>query len=1210
NIKPVVKVKIGHQTQHTRIASGNNPFFNQALRSRAFRADCLIGEFKVRYKANLFCFFIERWIVLNNPKDEVLSPRGYLKVSLFILGRGDMLPTETTRQHEDDDVEMNLLLPSGLARQTVTSVIKIYRASDIPQMDDTFMRNMKGLFRSRVDKKTLADPFVEVAFAGEKVTKDGFLPTFGPSYINLYGSPREFKRYPDQYDELNYGKGEGIAYRGRILVELTTQLDDSTKKTEDISRQDVVAKYQYKRRYSLCAVFHSATMLQDASEAVQFEVSIGNYGNKFDSTCKALPSTTQYRQPLFDGNFYYYIPWSASKPVVALTSYWEDISHRLDTVNILTALTDQLKTGLSSLKLVLQANLTEAEVVLAWKPLPSMEGKNNVNELDMHRRRLQQSALTHIKEAAVKMRSEMTDVKSTLPMIEELIDRLQELSKEVICQTSSSGIWMIKAEKRVAYARIPAHQILFSKTCKEACGKYCGKIQTIYLKFPLDKSKGKHVPVQLRVNLWLGLSEAESELNKSVQGTLSVHTEMYENQSRISGKWSSRFLLNHHKFSDATGTVKLKKKSFVVPEGWKWESDWQLDKERSLPNEDYNGHLEITEEVFENARRLSNGKWQQAKVAYTNANGEKSSSPDKTDCPHGWKWDDDTWKCDVNRAVDENGWEYGKASSPNNQPQHWVSSEKTYHTHRRRRLVRRRSKVSTPIEKENGWEYAGVSGWRFHMKKCSADTFRRRHWKRNLVSCSQQDASSIFNLEGNLVHVSDSVNIIKPFKTVTMPCYSFFFLQGVYTYHLRCYLYQARGLTPMDRDSFSDPYAHISILYQSKRTEIMNSTLSPMWDQTLVFSDIEICGEPSEIEQNPPSIVIEIYDSDQRGEDDFLGRSLFFPMVKLDPNMNSIPKLFWCPVTKGKRHCGDILVAAELFLQENDGCILPVLPSERLPKIYMVPEGIRPVLQLTGIEILTWGLRNICHLEYVRSSSIVIECGGEMVETAITGILGRSPSFQSAVLFLKVYLPQEEIYSPPIIIKVIANRYFGRKEVVGQCTIEQLEEFRCDPYTTNQDDPLSGKAIKEEDDVDWWTKYFASKGEHDMSDRYTQKKYGTLMVYNCELERVPEFLGLTDFCQTFKLYTGKAEHDEEPAFAGEFKGSFCMYPLSEDPDAPLPRQHFRGLPDSEPQECIVRVYIVRGIDLQPKDNNGLCDPYIKLSLNKNVVADRDIYIYL
>uniref|UniRef100_F7CDX8 C2 domain-containing protein n=1 Tax=Xenopus tropicalis TaxID=8364 RepID=F7CDX8_XENTR len=1223
NIKPVVKVKIGHQAQHTRIGTGNNPYFNQV---RPIANSITITK-SVQLTKGSFCHsadhaIMRKWIALNSPKDASSSPTGYLKISLFILGRGDKQPIETTGNHEDDDVENNLLLTSGVARQTVTSVVKVYRANDIPQMDDTFLRNMKGLFRSNSDKKNLADPFTEIAFAGEKLPsmcdnirlrcfllsgtglQEGFLPTFGPSYINFYGSPREFKRYPDHYDELNYGNGEGVAYRGRILVELTSKLCDSTKMIEDISNQDVLAveRYQYKRKYSLCAVFHSATMLQDASEAVQFEVSMANYGNKFDRTCKALPSTTPYRQPIFDGDFYYYLPWYASKPVVALTSYWEDISHRLDVVNILTALTDRL-----------------TEVVSILKPLPSMEGKNNVNELDMHRRKLQQSVLTQMKAAAANIRREVTDVKSTLPVIEEWIDRLQHLSEEPQNSMPDIIIWMIKAEKRVAYARIPAHQILFSKTREEACGKFCGKIQTVFLKFPLDKQEGRLVPVQLRVNLWLGLSEAEGDFINSVPGTFRVHAEMYENESRISGRWSSRFLLNHHKFSDATGTIKLRKKSFVVPEGWKWESDWQVDNERSLPNEDYNEHLEITEELFENERRLPNGKWQ--KEEFTNANGEKSSSPDKVDCPHGWIWDDDTWKSDVNRAVDENGWEYGRASTPDNQPQHWVSSEKTYHTHRRRRLVRRRSKLSTPKEKDKGWEYAGVSGWRFHMKKCSTDTFRRRHWIRTLVSCGQQDVSSIFNLEGNLIHVSDNT---RDFYREHVPFVSCKF-DRVYKYHLRCYMYQARGLTPMDRDSFSDPYAHVSFLYLSKRTEIITCTLNPTWDQTLVFSDIEICGEPREIEQNPPIIVIEIYDSDPGVKDDFLGRGLFFPMVKLDPNIKDTPKLLWSPITNGKRHCGDILVAAELFLLEHDGCILPVLPTECAPNVYMVPEGIRPVLQLTCIEVLTWGLRNISHLESARASNLIVECGGETVETAITGVLGRNPSFQSAVLFLKVYLPQEEMYTPPIIIKVIANRHFGRKEVVGQCTIEQLEDFSCDPYTTNQDDPpdlrvapittypatvidVEGAketllAKEEEDDVDWWAKFFVSKGELDKSDLYN-----TLMVYNCELERVPEFLGLTDFCQTFTLHTGKAKHDEEPMVAGEFKGSFCIYQLPEDPDAPLPPQHFRELPDSGPQECIVRVYIVRGIDLQPKDNNGLCDPYIKLSLNKKVVADRENYV--
>lgn len=34
----------------------------------------------------------------------------------------------------------------------------------------------------------------------------GFLPTFGPCYVNLYGSPREFTGFPDPYAELNTGK--------------------------------------------------------------------------------------------------------------------------------------------------------------------------------------------------------------------------------------------------------------------------------------------------------------------------------------------------------------------------------------------------------------------------------------------------------------------------------------------------------------------------------------------------------------------------------------------------------------------------------------------------------------------------------------------------------------------------------------------------------------------------------------------------------------------------------------------------------------------------------------------------------------------------------------------------------------------------------------------------------------------------------------------
>lgn len=34
----------------------------------------------------------------------------------------------------------------------------------------------------------------------------GFLPAYGPCYVNLYGSPREYTGLPDPYEDLNLGK--------------------------------------------------------------------------------------------------------------------------------------------------------------------------------------------------------------------------------------------------------------------------------------------------------------------------------------------------------------------------------------------------------------------------------------------------------------------------------------------------------------------------------------------------------------------------------------------------------------------------------------------------------------------------------------------------------------------------------------------------------------------------------------------------------------------------------------------------------------------------------------------------------------------------------------------------------------------------------------------------------------------------------------------
>ncbi|PIO13441.1 hypothetical protein AB205_0189060, partial [Aquarana catesbeiana] len=42
-------------------------------------------------------------------------------------------------------------------------------------------------------------------------------------------------------------------------------------------------------------------MIEDIAGPIQFEVSMGNYGNKLDGTRKPLASTTQYSCPIYDG---------------------------------------------------------------------------------------------------------------------------------------------------------------------------------------------------------------------------------------------------------------------------------------------------------------------------------------------------------------------------------------------------------------------------------------------------------------------------------------------------------------------------------------------------------------------------------------------------------------------------------------------------------------------------------------------------------------------------------------------------------------------------------------------------------------------------------------------------------------------------------------------------------------------------------------------
>nr|XP_020856831.1 dysferlin isoform X7 [Phascolarctos cinereus] len=1397
NIRPVVKVMACGQTKRTRIRKGNGPVFDETLffnvfdspvelfdevicitvvDSRSLRTDALLGEFRMdigSVYAEPRHAYLRKWLLLSDPDDFTAGAKGYLKVSVFVLGPGDEAPMEKKESMEDkEDIEGNLLRPTGLALRGAHFCLKVFRAEDLPQMDDAVMDNVKQIFGFESNKKNLVDPFVEVSFAGkmlcskilektaypqwnqtitlpamfpsmcdkmkirimdwDRLTHNdivgttylcmskisasggeievddglGFLPTFGPCYVNLYGSPREYTGFPDPYEELNLGKGEGVSYRGRVLVSLETKLVEQTEqRVDDIHADDIlrVEKYLRRRKYSLFATFYSATMLQDVDDAIQFEVSIGNYGNKFDTTCLPLASTTQYSRAVFDGCHYYYLPWGNVKPVVVLSSYWEDISHRTDTQNQLLSIADQLEAGLNKVHVALKAQFSAenldglvAEVIDnlisdCSQPLVDVREKPAATHLDHYLYRLRTSNLTQIMHAALELKhaSACDDLTVALEQAEDWLLRLRALADEPQNSLPDIVIWMLQGDKRVAYHRVPAHEILFSRNGAKCCGKNCGKLQTIFLKYPMEGVTGSKMPAQIRVQLWFGLSVDGKELNKFAEGKLSVFAETYENQTKLAlmGTWGT-VGLTYPKFSDVTSKIKLPKDSFRPSAGWDWAGDWFVSPEKTLLYDVDAGHLSFVEEVFENQTRLPGGQWIYMSDNYTDVNGEKVLPKDDIVCPVGWKWEDEEWSTDLNRAVDELGWEYGIIIPPDCKPKNWVPTEKMYHTSRRRRWVRLRRRDINQMEalikhrkaesEGEGWEYASLFGWKFHLEYRKTDAFRRRRWRRRMEPLEQTGAAAVFALEGALGGVlDDKSEDAKSVSTlsfgVNRPTISCIFDHGN-RYHLRCYMYQARDLPAMDKDSFSDPYAIVSFLHQSQKTVVAKNTLNPTWDQTLIFYEIEIFGDPETISENPPSIVVELYDHDTYGADEYLGRCI------CRPSLHRAPRLTWFPVVRGSRPAGELLAAFELIMREKPATHhipgfepeeisgvadeigdtdLPYPPPQREANIYVVPQGIKPVLQRTAIEILAWGLRNLksYQLSSITSPSLVVECGDQVIQSCVIKNIRKNPNFDVNTLFMDVHLPREGIYCPPIIIKVIDNRQFGRRPVVGQCTIHSLEQFLCEPYSsenpppemssddislvTSRDEVLididdkeplipfqladgmlgsapidlssssSGvqKTLLEEEFIDWWSKFYASTGENEKCRSYLEKGFDTLEVYETELENVEDFEGLSDFCNTFKLYRGRTQEEmEDPSVIGEFKGLFKIYPLPEDPAVPLPPRQFYQLPAQGPQECLVRVYIIRAFGLQPKDPNGKCDPYIKISAGKKSMNDQENYI--
>ncbi|KAM8947023.1 fer-1-like protein 4 isoform 2-T2 [Pelodytes ibericus] len=1273
NIDPVVHVKVGDEKRHTVTQKSTNcPYYNQYflfefLEPREVVFNKLI-EISVVHAKKISFFgtrlgsfkidagtvynqqdhrFLQKWAVITDPKDTRAGIKGFVKCNLSVLTRGDSMtapPSSTGNQNED--IEKNLLLPKRVPAERPWSriCVKIFKAEGLPSMSAGIMGSFSKIIG---EKKVFIDPYVQVSFAGQQgetsVESDsivpewneqisfielfpplirkmkiqvlddahigdvalathfidlqqisdpnrnaGFNPTFGPAWVNLYGSPQNYT-LRDVHRDLNEGLGEGIFYRGRILMAVSLEIftnnniqekkplqalknafsklkmKKKSKKAKEKENAVVESKegeggdeenneqpnavtvevddilplpenaLGVKEEFLLFGALFEVTMVDPiiGNKPVKFEVSIGNYGkiaevipkpSKKKEKFETIPeerqglldtgsedelemdtqpsgseqegkSVTPSKRPEpteFDGS-YSCITMVNDKPCVYVWSYWEDHSWRLYISNWFIKIAERLECGLEEVDKLTRRPKSNPEVrlkqvleefVAGCRQYSLNAGKRTMsrpNNLDQCRMKsLSHNIILYAKQGLrASRRLNKNNVKEKMNDAKKILAKIRFLAKEPQCTLPDVLIWMFSNNKRIAYTRIPAQNILYS-VVEEEKGKDCGKISTVF--FKTAGSYNREIFAKAEIYLWLGVTK-------------------------------------YAKNSTADLPVDFK---------LMYEKDGQL--------------------------------------------------------------------------ID----------------------------------------VPTPSPP---------------------------------IALSRDDY-----------------------------CY----------FQLRAHLYQARGILPADDNGLSDPFAKVLFGNQCLTTQVVNETLAPLWNELLLFDHLVIDGNKEDIKNDPPLIIINIFDMDKFGSPDFLGRAFATPIVTLLQDEDSEdespgyvqPSLQFFDITKGNTEAGELIAIFELIELDSKKYLEPTIPDNVEPKEpefmndeserYIIPRGIRPVLKEFRIEVLFWGLRDLkrINLFEVDQPQVRIECAGKKVESEVILNYKEFPNFTELVKYVDVELPEQVYLHPPLSIFVVEKRAFGRSVMVGTTVVSHLMKFApkeleekndepdaklkerksfvrnnsvplVDPEDKGADskfnplnlvkDPLRSltKVIKEEEleeevpdpeELDWWSKYYESLREIndqaaaaeeeeaeneeggdggnlnvaslDADDDFVveievakpkRKAIATLKVYNSELEN--EFGNFEDWLYIFPLHRGKALDDEdgndEDNFMGKYKGSFYIYPSDE---ASPEFQIMKGVPRNRPVKVLVRIYIVKATNLAPADPNGKADPYVVVKVGEQNKDSKERYI--
>ncbi|UJR23948.1 hypothetical protein I4U23_026916 [Adineta vaga] len=564
--------------------------------------------------------FERKWAQLINPEN-IEAYCGHLLLSITVTERGAPSRNLLNELGDDDDEykPSKALVPAAMPHPLfpVQMKITLYTASELPEMMTEFLSSVsKKLLQP--DGWEAVDPYVEITYntmravtshingatpvwgeafylvgrfpplirtiklslkdhaavqrdriisstfidlfsISETSSTAGFLPTFGPTWMFLYGSPREYSMNKDQ-DGLSEGMGEAVCYKGRLLMEIECH-PVSGENTSNMNIQKETGihlpeahLFPMKRTFLLFGCLYDVTMIDKAygNTSICFELSIGSSGylnpQKFLEATR-IPVTSLTRSypsvPVDNNKQHFRLPIDLQKPILFTKYTFHDYVYRMTLSNRFKNVAEHMQKYIREFESKIDSQASTDVLMDQYKKIhdyvhtlpcgcgdritnddsygiaplihPSLSEVLNstptskTNSLDEKRRKKLMFNLESVK-AWISKKQDYDESKryDIVKDLNQIARAFRQMAIDAQPALPDIFLWMISDSKRVAYTRISAEDLLFN-LCEGDKGLYNGRVQTFFLKTPrsTDKPLNPSTNAKVQMFLWLGIEEYE-----------------------------------------------------------------------------------------------------------------------------------------------------------------------------------------------------------------------------------------------------------------------------------------------------------------------------------------------------------------------------------------------------------------------------------------------------------------------------------------------------------------------------------------------------------------------------------------------------------------------------------------------------------------------------------------------------------------------------